>query len=90
MYFQSDTSFADFIFFSALLVTERDIVQHLRNKVLVAIGLLIPLVLSPLMFDLWVRIGTGNANYLFFQGFIMWIFFGLGLIEYIKVIKKMK
>lgn len=46
-------------------------------------GILIPLIISPLMLDLWIKYGTGNANYLFFQGICIWIFCALGINEFI-------
>ena len=54
----------------------------MKYKAFISIGILIPLVVSPVMFHQWAYLGTGNANFLFFQGFVMWIFCALGLIEY--------
>lgn len=44
------------------------------------------MVVSPLMTRLWLVYGTGNANYLFFQGFALWLLCAIGIIEWTKVL----
>lgn len=72
---------------SLYLMSNEDITAKIRYKSWIYAGVLIPFVLSPLMIRLWYVTGSGNANFLFFQGLIMWVFLGLGIIEYISTFK---
>lgn len=58
----------------------------MRSLPWIVCGITASLILSPLMFHLWLSLGTGNANFVFFQGLIMWLFAGLGIIEFIYAI----
>jgi hypothetical protein len=60
------------------------VVSRMRNLPLILLGLLAAATLSPLMLQLWLSRGTGNANFLFFQGLALWIFASLGLVEFVK------
>jgi len=60
------------------------VVSRMRNLSLVLLGLLAAATLSPLMLQLWLSRGTGNANFPFFQGLALWIFASLGLVEFVK------
>jgi hypothetical protein len=44
----------------------------------------ITIILSPYMFYTWVYLGTGNANYLFFQGVVLWFAFAIWIIEFLR------
>ena len=43
---------------------------------------LAPLALFPVMSYLWLTMGNGNANFVFFQGLVMWVFYLLRIIEF--------
>ena len=49
---------------------------------LIVLCVSVPIVLSPLMLSLWLGNASGNANFLFFQGFVLWVFYALAIIEF--------
>lgn len=57
-------------------------IQGMRLLPLITLGIAVPMVVSECMLGLWTRTGTGNANYLFFQGLVMWVFLALAIIEF--------
>ena len=67
-----------------LLVGARDffVVTQMRFLPVIAVGMVVPLCCSPLTLHLWVGVGSGNANYLFFCGLASWLSFGLFIVEY--------
>lgn len=69
---------------SLLFMRHESIVLKMRYKAIIAIGLIITCVLSPLMHFMWVQTGNGNANFLFFQGLALWIVAALGIIEFVR------
>ena len=54
----------------------------MRFLPLIALGIAVPMAVSEPMLELWTGNGTGNANFLFFQGLIMWVFLATGIIEF--------
>lgn len=79
----------DVICGAILLLQHEQIVQRMRHVPLIGAGIAVPLVVSPLMFMLWVDKGTGNANYCFFQGLCLWLFCALGISEFcVAVMRK--
>ena len=56
--------------------------SKMRFVPFISLGIISSMVISPLMMYLWMAIGSGNANFLFFQGFALWIFFALAIIEF--------
>jgi hypothetical protein len=56
--------------------------HRLRFKLLLCgVGLGVPGVLMPVMAHLWLRARAGNANYLFFQGYVWNVFWSLLVLE---------
>ena len=82
MFFRRLACFSDVAFVSTLLAMHTSVLQHMRYLPWIALGVLVPVVLSPLMLSLWTVVGSGNANFLFFQGLCMWGFVALGLVEF--------
>jgi hypothetical protein len=56
--------------------------SKMRFLPFISLGIITPMIISPLMMSLWTTTGSGNANFLFFQGFMLWIFFALAIIEF--------
>lgn len=54
----------------------------MRFVPIISLGIVTPMIISPLMMRLWTANGSGNANFLFFQGFMLWIFFALAVVEF--------
>jgi hypothetical protein len=69
-----------------LLGSHRKIIDAMRHKSWIIAGLVIPIILNFVMLELWLVKGSGNANFVFFQGLVMWIFLALGLIEFITAL----
>lgn len=62
----------------------------LRYKLLLCgVGLGVPLVLMPVMTHLWLRARAGNANYLYFQGYVWNVFWSLVLLEMVLALVKL-
>lgn len=62
----------------------------LRYKLLLCgVGLGVPLVLMPVMAHLWLRARAGNANYLFFQGYVWNVFWSFVLLEMVLALVKL-
>jgi hypothetical protein len=84
--FSSNLSIIDVIIASSMYLRYPDIVKKVRNFNLIVMGICVPLALSPLMLELWVATGVGNANYFFFQGICLWLFCALGIVEFINAL----
>jgi len=54
----------------------------MRFLPLITLGVAVPMAVSGTMLHLWTTVGTGNANFLFFQGLVMWVFLATGTIEF--------
>jgi hypothetical protein len=82
-YFRQDTDVADIFFLIALAVSRHPAtVARMRYIPTILLGIVAPCVLGGAMKSLWLRTGTGNANYLFFQGLALWVFFALAVLEF--------
>lgn len=60
------------------------ILSSLRARGIIVAGMIVPLVLYPWWIYLWISMGTGNPNYLFFNGLLLWIFLALYWIELLR------
>mmetsp|Transcript_8410 Transcript_8410/g.11759 ORF Transcript_8410/g.11759 Transcript_8410/m.11759 type:complete len:93 (-) Transcript_8410:27-305(-) len=80
------TTLMDVFFGLLLLCSHFEILVKMQRLPLIFAGILLPAVLSPMMVDLWIIKGTGNANFLYFQGLCMYVFITIGLIEFLKVL----
>lgn len=45
--------------------------------------ILLGVIFSPAMADIWIRLGTGNANFLFFPGLATWCMLAFFICEYL-------
>jgi hypothetical protein len=50
----------------------------------IVLAFTVPMVMTPVMKYLWLQMGVGNANFLFFQGLVMWVAYALFMLEYIS------
>lgn len=66
------------------LLSHEDVVSKMKSMSWISLGILLPLTLFPIMIYLWLGLGTGNANYVFFQGLAFYSFYGLAIIEFIS------
>ena len=49
----------------------------------IGFGIFVPITMLPVMLHLWLRAGTGNANYFYFQGLAYNVFMALGVLQFI-------
>lgn len=82
LFFLPTTAFVDGMYALSLLCAHPRVVAKLRHLPVVMTGLAAGAWLSPTVLDLWVRRGSGNANFLFFQGLGMWLCAALGLSDF--------
>jgi hypothetical protein len=80
--FSRDLAAADVLLAACLLAQHTAVVSQMRQLPWILIGISLPLVLTPVMLKMWIEYGTGNANYCFFQGICLWLFFALGVGEF--------
>ena len=71
-----------------LLFERVEICRKIRGLSFVLAGVLLTLMVSPIMYELWVLRGTGNANYLFFPQYALWICLAWFISEYILAHQK--
>jgi hypothetical protein len=79
----------DIVLAAALLCRQATVVKGMRHLPLIAAGILLPAVASPVMQMLWADYGAGNANYVFFQGVCLWLFCALGITEFTSAFLKL-
>jgi hypothetical protein len=60
----------------------------MRNLNVILAGILVPILISPTIFALWVDYGTANANFLFFQGLASWAFLAFFTSEFLIAYNK--
>ena len=75
-----------FVTIGILLCQNAEVTGAVRQLPLLLLILLGTGLVSQVMAHVWLRLGTGNANYLFFQGLCMWVAFGLFMVEYLKAL----
>ena len=67
-----------------LLAGHTDAIAGMRYLPVLMLGILASAALSPLTVMLWLSRGSGNANYLFFQGLALWIFASIAFVEFVR------
>jgi hypothetical protein len=65
------------------LAQHMETVCQMRHLPFILAGILLPTLVTPLLLDLWTHKGTANANFVFFSLLVMWLFYVLGLIEFL-------
>lgn len=76
--------------FHLIKLASHDAFQEMRYVQVLLVVIATTMVLSPSMVYLWVYVGNGNANFLFFQGFVMWLSYGLFIIEFVGASERLK
>jgi hypothetical protein len=71
LFFRSEVSGGDVAFMTALFFAFWSTVARVRWIVPIAVTIYGPILITPLLLHLWIDVGSGNANYIFFQGFGM-------------------
>jgi hypothetical protein len=71
-----------YLLLGSLLLDHKDVCKRIRFLPILLLFLVLTTLMSPFMNDLWIRLGTGNANFLFFQGLVMWTILALFICEY--------
>lgn len=78
-------SFSDVSFAVATLCSHEDVVRNIKPTLpWVVLGLAVSVATSPALLHLWIGLGTGNANFLFFQGLAMWLSLGLFIVSFLS------
>lgn len=78
----SSASLSNISLIVTLLLCDTSIIQHVKHLSVVVPGVLIPSIISPLSMLLWVSVGNGNANYLFFQGVLLYMMVSITIVGY--------
>lgn len=73
---------------TSLLTRNANFAQKMRILNIILAGILIPIIISPTIFALWVEDGTANANFLFFQGLASWAFLAFFVSEFLLAYNK--
>ena len=63
-----------------------DICRKMKYKTVILLSIVCPLIVSPTLLRMWVSTGTGNANFLFFQGLAMSIACCLGIAGFLNAL----
>lgn len=75
----------------ALLAREEgQVAAAMRHLSWILLAIAVPVLVSPVMRHLWLHWGTGNANFLFFQGYAQWVSLVLFVLEYVSAYLKLK
>ena len=82
-FYERNTGYADIVYIVAMLATHTRTVRRMRYLPPVVGGMVVVWCVQPVTYDLWMRLGTGNANFLFFQGLALWVLAALGLIDFL-------
>jgi len=84
------TNYTDVLWIIALLALHPRVTRRMRPWLcaIVALCMTVPAVASPALLSLWLELGTGNANFLFFQGLAMWMAGNAGIAEFIAAAKE--
>ena len=75
----------DCILLLTLLLTCHDISFKMKHWPLILLGVTVSMAVSPLLLHLWIGLGAGNANYLFFNGLLLWVCLAGGVLEFTSV-----
>lgn len=88
-FFRSQCDVADLTLIILLLCSHTDIIGLMKYSVSYFILIPISIVSSPVMLYTWAYTGTGNANYLFFQGLVLQLGYGLFIVDFIGAYEKL-
>ena len=88
--FRYETSFSDMIFVYALLFYDGQVYDNMKYLPIMTLGLLIPMIVTPIILFMWVNIGTANANYLFFVLLVMQWTSVFSVVEYTRAALKLR
>lgn len=75
----------DVVFMLTLLGSQLRIASKMSKWPIICLGISLPLALSPVLLSLWVKLGSANANFLFFNGVFLWVFLSVVVIEFTAV-----
>ena len=75
----------DSILLLTLLLTCHDISFKMKHWPLILLGVTVSMTVSPLLLHLWIGLGAGNANYLFFNGLLLWVCLAGGVLEFTSI-----
>ena len=78
------TCFSDVTYIICLLTCSLKYFLSIRNLFWILTGIFLPAFMYPIMYHLWAEIGTGNANYLFFQTLLLWSSYSFLIIEFTR------
>ncbi len=67
-----------------MLSANRNVIMTMRRIPLICFCIVLTVCLSLLTAQLWLQQGTGNANFLFFQGLVLWIACAVGIVEFVR------
>ena len=75
----------DVVFMLSLLSSQFSIASKMNKWPIICLGISLPLALSPVLLSLWVKLGSANANFLFFNGVFLWVILAVMVIEFTAV-----
>lgn len=85
VYFETIVHLGDFTtILIALVCMNTTTVRDMRFVPVLLSLISISLALSPFMYESWIYIGNGNANFLFFQGLVQWVCYTVFLVEFVS------
>ncbi len=89
LFLRRSDNYMDIMLLLLLPLRTVDVLTQMRFLPLILFSVVTTAVISPLMLSLWIQSGSGNANYLFFQGWVMCIFIALYITEYLNTAVRM-
>jgi hypothetical protein len=83
LYFLECIPAIDIMYVLIALMDHTSVFTEMRYPLWALSLFVISLLVQPILVDIWVRTGSGNANYVFFVGFFSWAMLGLFIVELI-------
>ncbi len=69
-----------------MMSTNGKVISTMRRIPFTLLCIVLSACLSLLTVQLWLQQGTGNANFLFFQGLVLWVACAVGIVEFIRAV----
>lgn len=89
LFLRRSNNYVDIMLLLLLPLRTANVLTRMRFLPVIFFSVVTTAIISPLMLSLWIQSGSGNANYLFFQGWVMCIFVALYITEYLNTAVRM-
>ncbi len=88
IFFAPECSLSTLILLITVLLVHENCFLAIQHLPLIAIIVTVCSIISILTLYMWIEVGNANANFLFFEGLVLWVILAVGIVEFLSVMIK--